>query len=353
MTAALARRPLPQRDRHPRGDPRRPPPLPPDADALSGRIAAVAARVDRAPVSAKVVASPSNLSVAPAADGRAVDQAELRRRLARLPRRVEVPVTRCRRRWATRRPRRPTGAPRPGERPRDRARGGPEGGDRPAAAARRAALHARGRPIDVRLDRNAIGDAVAPAFAGVVRSPVSAVVRDLRVAGVGDAVEHGAPHRRRGDRAAHRAAAGGGVGAGGAADDRSPSAPPPTPSGCASASWSAASPTPHACCEPRVTNIQRAASILDGPIIPAGATFSLNTALGERTRGARLRPRAPDRRRRSSRTRWAAASARRRRRLQRGLLRRARHRHPHARTSSGSRATRRGARRPSRGADRS
>ena len=54
----------------------------PDADALSGRIAAVAARVDRAPVSAKVVASPSNLSVAPAADGRAVDQAELRRRLA-------------------------------------------------------------------------------------------------------------------------------------------------------------------------------------------------------------------------------------------------------------------------------
>ena len=42
--------------------------------------------------------------------------------------------------------------------------------------------------------------------------------------------------------------------------------------------------TPHACCEPRVTNIQRAASILDGQIIPAGATFSLNTALGERTR---------------------------------------------------------------------
>ena len=42
--------------------------------------------------------------------------------------------------------------------------------------------------------------------------------------------------------------------------------------------------TPHACCQPRVTNIQRAASILDGQIIPAGATFSLNTALGERTR---------------------------------------------------------------------
>ena len=42
--------------------------------------------------------------------------------------------------------------------------------------------------------------------------------------------------------------------------------------------------TPYACCQPRVTNIQRAARILDGTIIPAGAQFSLNTALGERTR---------------------------------------------------------------------
>jgi vancomycin resistance protein YoaR len=42
--------------------------------------------------------------------------------------------------------------------------------------------------------------------------------------------------------------------------------------------------TPHACCQPRVTNINRAAAILDGTIIPAGATFSLNEALGERTK---------------------------------------------------------------------
>lgn len=41
--------------------------------------------------------------------------------------------------------------------------------------------------------------------------------------------------------------------------------------------------TPYNCCEPRVTNIQRAAQILDGTIIPAGATFSLNEALGQRT----------------------------------------------------------------------
>lgn len=41
--------------------------------------------------------------------------------------------------------------------------------------------------------------------------------------------------------------------------------------------------TPYNCCEPRVTNIQRAAEILDGYIIPAGGRFSLNDALGPRT----------------------------------------------------------------------
>lgn len=41
--------------------------------------------------------------------------------------------------------------------------------------------------------------------------------------------------------------------------------------------------TPYNCCEPRVTNIQQAAKVLDQTIIPAGARFSLNDALGERT----------------------------------------------------------------------
>jgi len=41
--------------------------------------------------------------------------------------------------------------------------------------------------------------------------------------------------------------------------------------------------TPYACCPPRVTNIRLAARILDGTVIPAGGTFSLNEALGERT----------------------------------------------------------------------
>jgi vancomycin resistance protein YoaR len=40
--------------------------------------------------------------------------------------------------------------------------------------------------------------------------------------------------------------------------------------------------TPYQCCQPRVTNIQRAAVILDGAVLAAGKRFSLNDALGER-----------------------------------------------------------------------
>jgi len=54
----------------------------PDPSALDGRVAAIAARVDRPAVPAKVVVRSSKLEIAAAADGRAVDQAELRRRLA-------------------------------------------------------------------------------------------------------------------------------------------------------------------------------------------------------------------------------------------------------------------------------
>jgi vancomycin resistance protein YoaR len=43
--------------------------------------------------------------------------------------------------------------------------------------------------------------------------------------------------------------------------------------------------THYQCCQARVTNIKRAAEILDGRRIRPGATFSLNGALGERTTG--------------------------------------------------------------------
>jgi vancomycin resistance protein YoaR len=41
--------------------------------------------------------------------------------------------------------------------------------------------------------------------------------------------------------------------------------------------------TPFPCCQPRVTNIRRAAQLLDGTVLPPHGRFSLNGALGERT----------------------------------------------------------------------
>ena len=41
--------------------------------------------------------------------------------------------------------------------------------------------------------------------------------------------------------------------------------------------------TNYECCQPRVTNIKRAAELLDGTVIPPGKKFSLNVALGKRT----------------------------------------------------------------------
>ena len=42
--------------------------------------------------------------------------------------------------------------------------------------------------------------------------------------------------------------------------------------------------TQYPCCQPRVRNIQRAARIINGTIVEAGALFSLNDVLGQRTR---------------------------------------------------------------------
>ncbi len=41
--------------------------------------------------------------------------------------------------------------------------------------------------------------------------------------------------------------------------------------------------TNHPCCQPRITNIHRAADTIDGTIVEPGATFSLNGTLGPRT----------------------------------------------------------------------
>ena len=133
------------------------------------------------------------------------------------------------------------------------------------------------------LDRNAIAAAVEPAFAGIVRPASSATfaVSGTRVAVVpsreGRRLDAEAIARRIERRPAASAV-------------RVALAPIPPDRSTAEAQRMRIRElvgqftTPHACCEPRVTNISRAAAILDGQIIPAGATFSLNTALGERTR---------------------------------------------------------------------
>lgn len=42
--------------------------------------------------------------------------------------------------------------------------------------------------------------------------------------------------------------------------------------------------TEHSCCEPRVDNIHRIADIIDGTVVKPGESFSVNDAVGERTR---------------------------------------------------------------------
>ena len=48
--------------------------------------------------------------------------------------------------------------------------------------------------------------------------------------------------------------------------------------------------TAYECCEARVSNIQRAAQLIDGTILGAGETFSMNDALGKRTREKGFKP---------------------------------------------------------------
>ncbi len=256
----------------------------PDPAALDGRIAAIAARVDRPAVPAKVVVRSHNLEIAAAVEGRAVDQAELRRRLARLPQRVEVPITvvppavtdsaaRLAYARAAALADRPVAV---------------RGAGRAALIRRPALLDAlRFTPangqIEVRLDRNAIVAAVAPAFAGIVRPASSAT---LAVQGTSVAVVPAVEGRRLdGEAIAGRierrpAAAAVRVALVPVAPERSTA----DARRLRIRELVSQFTTPHACCEPRVTNIGRAAAILDGQIIPAGGTFSLNTALGQRTR---------------------------------------------------------------------
>jgi vancomycin resistance protein YoaR len=255
-----------------------------DPARVDAEVAAVAARIDRPAVSAKVVPRSRKLEIVAAAPGRAVVREELNRRLSRLPDRLAVPVSvvppavdAAAARLAYARAAALADAP-----------VAVRGGGRQAVIAPAQLLDAlrftaADSRIDVRLDRDAVVAAVAPAFAGLVRPAASAsfAVQGARVAVVParegrrlDAEAIASRIERRPGAAAVRVAL-------------APIAPGLTTAEAQRMrirELVSEFTTPYACCQPRVTNIMRAAAILDGQIIPAGATFSLNAALGQRTR---------------------------------------------------------------------
>ena len=152
------------------------------------------------------------------------------------------------------------------------------------AEVKRAAMRfvPRDRKLLVRLDPEVISEAIAPAFAGRIQEP-----RDASFRVNGDSVRLVGSRRGRalnGERIALSMVRRPGAAA-------VPVRFVVTQPGLTTEEAKklritervATFSTPYSCCPPRVTNIQRAAETIDGMIIPAGGTFSLNDALGQRT----------------------------------------------------------------------
>lgn len=246
--------------------------------------AAVAAAVDQPAKEATVGVGGGRIVVGAARVGRAVDQAELTRRLTALPLRAEVPVTevapavdtpaaQAARLTAARIVRVPVVV---------------RGAGRRGTIDRATLLSALrftpgGGTVDVALDGATLARAITPAFAPVLQQPRPAA---FAVSGTRVSVVPSRTGRAvNADLLARRV-----VAADGSGRVRLPVTvrEPELTTAAARAmrirEQVSTFTTPYACCQPRVTNIQRAARILDGTIIPGGARFSLNEALGERTR---------------------------------------------------------------------
>ncbi len=250
------------------------------ARAVVERIAA-AVEIPSVPASLRVVGG--RVVATPGREGQGVDVARLIALLVPLPARAVVPFGAI--------------APEVTDAQAEAARALAEGlvaapmvvaaADRRAAIPRErllAALRFAPAPggIGVSLAPGPLADAVRPAFAGILRPARSA---GFRVEGT-RAIVVPAQDGRRLDAAAlaHRA------------ERRSGAAPVALPVVVEAPARTTRQArrmgirervstftTPYACCQPRVANIARAAEILDGLIVPAGARFSLNEALGERT----------------------------------------------------------------------
>jgi vancomycin resistance protein YoaR len=254
-----------------------------DGRALERLVVDVARRIDRPPRSAALRVSGGRLVTLRAQEGRRVRRAELLRRLRRLPTALRVPIA---------------------ELP-------PAVSDEAAQAARRRAavltrrgvlveadgrslrldgrvllqaLSARpvGRELRLKLAAAPLRARLEPRFGELARPARSAT---FRISGRRVTVIPGREGRRIDVEALARAIA------------RRPTAGrfplPVVPVAPALTTGEAqrfrirepvaSFTTRYPCCQPRVTNIRRAARILDGTVIAPGERFSLNEALGERT----------------------------------------------------------------------
>ena len=252
-------------------------------EAVTGLIRDAQTEIGRKPVSATVAVKGEEIVTTPARPGRIVDRPTLAARLATLPASTELPVREAR----------PPGDDDDAARARDLALRITAQAhevtltDRaallvPAVARKALRFPVRRDTIGVELDTDVLRAALLKPLAVDERPPIDA---RLEIRGNLVAVVPSRPGRRLDARALSAAIV--------AAPDAPTvaatliSAKPKFTTAAAKAlgikEKVSEFTTPYRCCQARVTNIQRAAQILNGTIIRAGNRFSLNDALGERT----------------------------------------------------------------------
>jgi vancomycin resistance protein YoaR len=243
----------------------------------------LARRLDREPKAAAVRVGPNGVELVPAREGQAVDRTALGVALARLPGSVRVPTV-------ERPPDVTTAAAARARALVERLLGGPRfvhSGDvriklRPAQIRRALRLTPVGRRLVVTLDPAALARGLGSRVRQLERPAVDAAfvtrgrrvrIRPSRPGRRLDVERVAASLVRNAGSLAHRA--------------RFVAVEPGLPTQEARElgvrERVSEFTTYYSCCQPRVTNIQRAAALLDGTIVRPGETFSMNEALGERT----------------------------------------------------------------------
>ncbi len=235
------------------------------------------------PSDATVTLTASGATVQPSVAGRSVDLAALVRRLDDLPTRVEVPV-------AVVTPAVTTEAARRSAAqvdallvsPRTVAIGATRVKLTPAFLRRALVITPQSGALVVSLDSDLLRQRLRPAFRNRLRSPRDAT---FRVSGTHVTIAPSAPGRELDAEAVGRSLLANPGSTVHRARFRSVAPALTTEEARALGIRQQVSEftTYYPCCAARVTNIQRAAQILDGTVVRPGGTFSLNEALGKRT----------------------------------------------------------------------